>query len=79
MSASHGSGEAPFHFFLTHILETNGVLGFWGIVRGSNDAQSFKAFISELVRNTKGEAYIYMDNYSVHHSKEVREFFNQRI
>ena len=30
MSASHGSGEAPFHLFFTHILETNGVLGFWG-------------------------------------------------
>lgn len=49
------------------------------IVRGSNDASSFKAFINELVRNTKGEAFVYMDNYSVHHSREVREYFNERI
>ena len=31
------------------------------------------------MRNTKGEAHVYMDNYSVHHSKQVREFFNDRI
>lgn len=60
------------------ISEKLGIVHF-KIVRGSNDASSFKTFINELVRNTKGEAYVYMDNYSVHHSREVREYFNERI
>ena len=49
------------------------------IVRGSNDTASFKQFISKLVRNTKGDAIVYMDSYSVYYAKPVRELFNERI
>ena len=27
----------------------------------------------------KGDAVVYMDNYSVHYSKRVRDFFNDRV
>lgn len=60
------------------ISEKLGIVHF-KIVRGSNDTSAFKQFIQQLVHNTKGEAYVYMDNYSVHYSKQVREYFNERI
>lgn len=35
--------------------------------------------MSELVKKVKGDAVVYMDNYSVHLSKDVKQFFNERI
>jgi transposase len=49
------------------------------IVNGTNNAKEFKVFVQELVQKIKGEALVYMDNYNVHHSKEVKEFFNERV
>ena len=74
MPSSRGSSMT----IIGAISEKVGIAHF-KIVRGTNDTASFKQFISELVHNTKGEAHVYMDNYSVHHSKQVREFFNERI
>ena len=54
-------------------------LAHFQILRGRNDTASFQKFVQELVRNTKGDAIVYMDNYSVHYAKPVREFFNERI
>lgn len=31
------------------------------------------------MRNTKGETTVYLDNYSVHHSKQMREFIKELI
>jgi DDE superfamily endonuclease len=38
------------------------------IVKGTNNTESFKAFVAELVGKIRGEALVYMDNYSVHHA-----------
>lgn len=49
------------------------------ILSQSNNAETFSEFISELVRKVKGEAYVYMDNLSVHNAKAVKDHFNERI
>jgi len=49
------------------------------IVSGNNNAQEFKVFVQELVQKVRGDALVYMDNYTVHHSKVVKDFFNDRI
>lgn len=49
------------------------------ILQQTNNADTFSSFISELVRKIKGEAYVYMDNLSVHNAKVVKDHFNERI
>ena len=49
------------------------------VVNGSNDATTFANFVHGLVRKVHGDAVVYMDNYSVHYSKRVRDFFNDRV
>jgi len=44
-----------------------------------NDKVSFSTFISELVHKVKGEAYVYMDNATVHTAGKVQEHFNERV
>ena len=53
MPSSRGSSMT----IIAAISEKVGIAHF-KIVRGSNDTESFKQFISELVRNTKGEAHV---------------------
>jgi transposase len=49
------------------------------IFKGSNDTNAFLEFVHELVQRIKGEALVYMDNYTVHHAKKVKEIFNARV
>ena len=49
------------------------------ILRETNKTDTFANFVSELVRKIKGEAYIYMDNLSVHTSAVVKSHFNERV
>lgn len=49
------------------------------ILRGSNNTDAFVEFTQELIKKIKGDAAVYMDNYSVHYSKRVKEFFNDRV
>lgn len=49
------------------------------IFKGTNDGENFKHFISELVRKIKGVAYVYMDNYAVHKTLRVRDYFNENV
>jgi transposase len=49
------------------------------VFKGTNDSNVFLEFINELVRKIKGEAIVYMDNYTVHHAKKVKEMFNVRV
>ena len=38
----------------------------YSILQSTNNAYTFSNFVLELVRKIKGEAYVYMDNLSVH-------------
>ena len=49
------------------------------IVNGSNHKDTFAEFVYGLVKAVRGEAVVYMDNFSVHYSKKVKEFFNERV
>ena len=49
------------------------------IINGSNDKDTFAEFVHGLVKAVRGEAVVYMDNFSVHYSKKVKEFFNERV
>ena len=49
------------------------------ILRETNKTDTFASFVSELFRKIKGEAYIYMDNLSVHTSAVVKSHFNERV
>lgn len=49
------------------ISEKEGLIHY-KILTESNNAFTFSTFISELVKKIKGEAYIYMDNLSVHNA-----------
>jgi hypothetical protein len=60
------------------ISEKQGLVHY-SILQESNNAVTFSNFISELVRKIKGEAYVYMDNLSVHNAKVVKDHFNDRI
>jgi transposase len=60
------------------ISEKQGLVHY-SILQESNNAVTFSNFISELVRKIKGEAYVYMDNLSVHNAKAVKDHFNERI
>ena len=60
------------------ISEKEGLIHY-KILTESNNAFTFSTFISELVKKIKGEAYIYMDNLSVHNAALVKNHFNERI
>jgi len=60
------------------ISEKQGLIHY-SILESSNNAATFANFISELVRKIKGEAYVYMDNLSVHTASAVKSHFNDRI
>ena len=60
------------------ISEKQGLIHY-SILEQSNNAQNFANFVSELVRKIKGEAYVYMDNLSVHTAAAVKSHFNERI
>ena len=49
------------------------------ILRETNKTDTFANFISELIHKIKGEAFIYMDNLSVHTSAVVKSHFNERV
>lgn len=49
------------------------------IFHGSNNAQTFSAFTTELLRKIKGQATVYMDNYKVHYSHSVKDLFTDRV
>jgi hypothetical protein len=60
------------------ISEKQGLVHY-SVLLQSNNAETFSTFVSEMVRKVKGEAYVYMDNLSVHNAKAVRDHFNDRI
>ena len=60
------------------ISEKQGLINY-SIIQESNNTQTFSNFISELVHKIKGEAYVFMDNLSVHNAKVVKDHFNERI
>ena len=60
------------------ISEKQGLIHY-SIIQESNNTRTFSIFVSELVHKIKGEAYVYMDNLSVHNAKVVKEHFNDRI
>ena len=47
------------------ISEKQGLVHY-SILQSTNNAYTFSNFVLELVRKIKGEAYVYMDNLSVH-------------
>ena len=49
------------------------------VLPSTNNSLTFSLFISELVKKIKGEAYVYMENFSVHTSALVKSHFNDRI
>ena len=49
------------------------------LISGSNNQSTFKDFIIEMIRKIKGEAVVYMDNFSVHHATAVKDCFNYRV
>jgi transposase len=49
------------------------------LISGSNNKQTFKDFVIEMVRKIKGEAVVYMDNLGVHHTRDVRLCFPDRV
>jgi hypothetical protein len=51
----------------------------YSILQESNNTQTFSTFISQLVQKIKGDAYVYMDNLSVHNARIVKDHFNDRI
>ena len=63
---------------LAGISEKQGLI-YYKIIQGSNNTDEFANFIHGLVRKIKGEAVVYMDNFTVHYSKRVRTFFNKRV
>jgi len=48
----------------------------FSILRESNNKDTFAEFVRQLIGKIKGEAVVYMDNYSVHYSKKVKDFFD---
>lgn len=60
-------------------ISEQGGMEHYKIVKGSNDATTFKAFIDELAAKVTGDAVIAMDNYSVHRAGIVKEAFDDRI
>ena len=60
------------------ISEKQGLVHF-SILQESNNPVTFSNFISEPVHKIKGEAYVYMDNLSVHNARAVKDHFNERI
>ena len=55
------------------------VLVHYSILEESNNAKTFANFVSELVRKINGEAYVCMDNLSVHTTAIFKSHFNERI
>ena len=49
------------------------------LISGSNNKTTFKDFVIGMVRKVKGEAVVYMDNLTVHHAKDVKDCFNERV
>jgi hypothetical protein len=60
------------------ISEKQGLIHYT-IIQESNNTQTFSNFISELIHKIKGEAYMFMDNLSVHNAKVVKDHFNERV
>jgi transposase len=60
------------------ISEKQGLVHY-SILESTNNAITFSNFVSELVRKIKGEAYVYMDNLSVHTANSVKSHFNERV
>ena len=60
------------------ISEKQGLIHY-SIIQESNNTLTFSNFISELIHKIKGEAYVFMDNLSVHNAKVVKDHFNERI
>ena len=49
------------------------------IFYGSNNAQTFSAFTSELLRKVRGKATVDMDNCKVHYSHSVNDIFTEWV
>jgi hypothetical protein len=49
------------------------------LVKGSNNGRVFSGFCKELIKHIRGVASVYMDNATMHHSREVKELFTDRV
>ena len=51
------------------------------LIHGTNNQETFVKFMQELTHKLKGEAVLIMDNFTVHHSRTLQDFFeeNKRI
>jgi transposase len=49
------------------------------LISGSNNKETFKDFVIEMVRKIKGEAVVCMDNLTVNHATAVKDAFNERV
>ena len=60
------------------ISEKQGLIHYM-ILQQSNNADTFANFIAELIQKIKGEAYVYMNNLTVHDANKVKKLFNDRV
>ena len=49
------------------------------IFYGSNNAQTFSALTTKLLLKVGVNATVYMDNYKVHYSHNVKDLFTDRV
>ena len=61
------------------ISEQMGLVHYKIFYGGSNNAQTFSAFTTELLHKVRGKATVYMDNYKVHYSHSVKDLFTDRV
>ena len=78
MSIQMPSSRGCSFSIIAAISEQKGLL-LAKVFKGSNDSNVFFEFVHQLVQKIKGEAIVYMDNYTVHHAKKVKEIFNARV
>ena len=46
-------------------------------IKGSNNQEVFLEFMQELTHKLRGEAILIMDNFTVHHSRMLQDFFTE--
>ena len=49
------------------------------LVKGSNNGKVFYGFCKELIKQVRGVASVYMDNATMHHARDVKELFTDRV
>ena len=60
------------------ISEQQGIIHY-SIFHGSNNADSFAKFATEMIKKIRAQATVYMDNYMVHQTQRVKDLFTDRV